>query len=420
MSSVKNSPQADLAQAGPVKGMEPKTSFVTELGKVLQGNIRDYGMYIALFVIIAFFTWQTKGIFISSRNISNLLNQTGYIAVLAAGMTLVIVIRHIDLSVGFLAGLIGAITAILLTKMNLPVYVVIPLALAFGILAGCLTAFLVANLGIPAFVATLGGWLWYRGILLLVLAGTGTIIVENKVFNDIGNGFIPDIFPSDTAFLPGIHKLTLILGLVAIVLFIVGQINGRRQKLAYNFEVLPMNIFILTLVFVSVLLGAITWVLAGYNGLSWTVVIMLIVVALYQFITTQTVLGRHIYALGGNPEAAQLSGINVKRLTYIVFGSMGMLSGLAGILFTSRLRSATPQAGTLFELDCIAAAFIGGASPAGGIGKVMGSLIGALVYMSLTSGMNLMGTDIALQYIVRGVVLALAVIFDVTTRSRGR
>ena len=420
MSSVKNSPQADLAQAGPVKGMEPKTSFVTELGKVLQANIRDYGMYIALFVIIAFFTWQTKGIFISSRNISNLLNQTGYIAVLAAGMTLVIVIRHIDLSVGFLAGLIGAITAILLTKMNLPVYVVIPLALAFGILAGCLTAFLVANLGIPAFVATLGGWLWYRGILLLVLAGTGTIIVENKVFNDIGNGFIPDIFPSDTAFLPGIHKLTLILGLVAIVLFIVGQINGRRQKLAYNFEVLPMNIFILTLVFVSVLLGAITWVLAGYNGLSWTVVIMLIVVALYQFITTQTVLGRHIYALGGNPEAAQLSGINVKRLTYIVFGSMGMLSGLAGILFTSRLRSATPQAGTLFELDCIAAAFIGGASPAGGIGKVMGSLIGALVYMSLTSGMNLMGTDIALQYIVRGVVLALAVIFDVTTRSRGR
>ncbi len=420
MSSIKNSPQADLAQASPVKGVEPKTSFVTDLGKVLQQNIRDYGMYIALFVIMAFFTWQTKGIFISSRNISNLLNQTGYIAVLAAGMTLVIVIRHIDLSVGFLSGLIGAISAILLTKMNLPVYVVIPLALAFGILAGCLTAFLVANLGIPAFVATLGGWLWYRGILLLVLAGTGTIIIEDKVFNDIGNGFIPDIFPSDTAFLPGIHKLTLILGLVAIVLFIIGQINDRRQKLAYNFEVLPMNIFILTLVFVSVLLSAITWVLAGYNGLSWTVVIMLIVVALYQFITTQTVLGRHIYALGGNPEAAQLSGINVKRLTYIVFGSMGMLSGLAGILFTSRLRSATPQAGTLFELDCIAAAFIGGASPAGGIGKVMGSLIGALVYMSLTSGMNLMGTDIALQYIVRGVVLALAVIFDVTTRRQGR
>jgi len=420
MSSINNSPKADLAQSSPMKGAETKPSFVTDLGKVLQGNIRDYGMYIALFVIMAFFTVTTKGLFISPRNISNLLNQTGYIAVLAVGMTLVIVIRHIDLSVGFLSGLIGAIAAIALAKWNLPVYVVIPLALALGVLGGCLTAFLVANLGIPAFVATLGGWLWYRGILLLVLAGTGTIIIENKVFNDIGNSFIPDIFPSDTAFLPGIHKLTLILGLVAIVLFIIGQINDRRQKLAYNFEVLPMNLFILGLVFVSVLLGAITWVLAGYNGLSWTVVIMLIVVGVYHFITTQTVLGRHIYALGGNPEAAQLSGINIKRLTYVVFGSMGMLSGLAGILFTSRLRSATPQAGTLFELDCIAAAFIGGASPAGGIGKVMGSLIGALVYMSLTSGMNLMGTDIALQYIVRGVVLAAAVIFDVTTRTRGK
>jgi putative multiple sugar transport system permease protein len=178
--------------------------------------------------------------------------------------------------------------------------------------------------------------------------------------------------------------------------------------------------FILSLVFVSLLLGAITWVLAGYNGLSWTVVIMLIVVGVYQFVTMQTVLGRHIYAIGGNPEAAQLSGINVKRLTYIVFGSMGLLSALAGILFASRLRSATPQAGQLFELDCIAAAFIGGVSPAGGIGKVMGSLIGALVYMSLTSGMNLMGTDIALQYVVRGLVLAAAVIFDVTTRRQGK
>ena len=393
-------------------------SFIKNLGKTLQQNIREYGMYIALFVIMAIFTVTTKGTFISSRNISNLLNQTGYIAVLAVGMTLVIVIRHIDLSVGFLAGFIGAIAAIALSAWHLPVYVVIPLALALGVLGGCLTGFLVANLGIPAFVATLGGWLAYRGALLLVLAGTGTVIISDKVFNAIGNDFIPDI--PGLAILPGVHKLTLILGLLAVILFIIGQINDRKQKLAYNFEVLPMDVFVLKVVFVSVLLGAITWVLAGYNGLSWTVVIMLIVVAVYHFVTTQTVLGRHIYAIGGNPEAAQLSGVNVKNLTYVVFGSMGLLSGLAGILFTSRLRSATPQAGTLFELDAIAAAFIGGVSPAGGIGKVIGSLIGALVYMSLTSGMNLMGTDIALQYIVRGGVLAAAVIFDVTTRRRGK
>ncbi len=395
-------------------------SFFGSLQKVLRQNIRDYGMFIALFVIMAIFTATTKGLFISSRNISNLLNQTGYIAVLAVGMTLVIVIKHIDLSVGFLSGFLAAVATIAMVSWHWPVYAVIPLALALGVLAGLLTAFLVAQLGIPAFVATLGGWLAYRGALLLALARTGTIIIPDETFNAIGNGYIPDIFPPDTGFLPGVHKLTLILGLVTIVLYIIGEINGRRQKQAYNFEVLTRDIFILKLVFVSVVLAAITWVLAGYNGLSWTVVIVLIVVGVYHFVTTQTVLGRHIYAMGGNPEAAQLSGVNVKRLTYVVFGSMGMLSALAGILFASRLRSATPTGGTLFELDAIAAAFIGGVSPAGGIGTVMGSLIGALVYMSLTSGMNLMTIDISSQYIVRGLVLAAAVIFDVTTRSRGK
>jgi putative multiple sugar transport system permease protein len=395
-------------------------SFIAELQKILRQNIRDYGMFIALFVIMAIFTVTTKGLFISSRNISNLLNQTGYIAVLAVGMTLVIIIRHIDLSVGFLSGFLAAIATIAMVSWHWGVFAVIPLALVLGVIAGLITAFLVAQLGIPAFVATLGGWLAYRGALLLALAGTGTIIIPDETFNAIGNGYIPDIFPPDTGPLPGVHKLTLILGLVTIVLYIIGEINGRRQKQAYNFEVLTRNIFILQLVFVSVLLAAITWVLAGYNGLSWTVVIVLVVVGVYHFITTQTVLGRHIYAMGGNPEAAQLSGVNVKRLTYVVFGSMGMLSALAGILFASRLRSATPTGGTLFELDAIAAAFIGGVSPAGGIGTVMGSLIGALVYMSLTSGMNLMGIDISLQYVVRGLVLAAAVIFDVTTRGRGK
>jgi putative multiple sugar transport system permease protein len=395
-------------------------SFIAELQKILRQNIRDYGMFIALFVIMAIFTITTKGLFISSRNISNLLNQTGYIAVLAVGMTLVIIIRHIDLSVGFLSGFLAAIATIAMVSWHWGVFAVIPLALVLGVIAGLITAFLVAQLGIPAFVATLGGWLAYRGALLLALAGTGTIIIPDETFNAIGNGYIPDIFPPDTGPLPGVHKLTLILGVVTIVLYIIGEINGRRQKQAYNFEVLTRNIFILQLVFVSALLAAITWVLAGYNGLSWTVVIVLVVVGVYHFITTQTVLGRHIYAMGGNPEAAQLSGVNVKRLTYIVFGSMGMLSALAGILFASRLRSATPTGGTLFELDAIAAAFIGGVSPAGGIGTVMGSLIGALVYMSLTSGMNLMGIDISLQYVVRGLVLAAAVIFDVTTRGRGK
>jgi putative multiple sugar transport system permease protein len=417
MSSSGNAPQADQVQPAAAQAAS-EASFASSLGKMLRENIRDYGMYIALGAIWIFFAITTHGLFLTSRNISNLLNQTGYIAVIAVGMTLVIVIRHIDLSVGFLSGFLAAVAAIILMK-GLPIYLVIPLALLLGVGAGCITAFLVANLGIPAFVATLGGWLVYRGALLLVLAGTGTVIIENQLFNDIGNGFIPDV-PGLANFMPGVHKLTLLLGLAFIVLFVVSQINGRRQKLAYGFEVLPANLFILKLVVLSALFAAITWVLAGYNGLSWTVVIMLVVVAIYHFITTQTVLGRHIYAIGGNPEAAQLSGVNVKRITWLVFMSMGMLAALGGMMFASRLRSATPQAGNLLELDSIAAAFIGGASPAGGVGTILGSLIGALVYMSLTNGMNLMGTDIALQYIVRGLVLALAVIFDVTTRRISR
>jgi putative multiple sugar transport system permease protein len=393
-------------------------SFFNDLRRVLSQNIRDYGMFIALFVIMTIFSFATDGLFISSRNISNLLNQAGYIAVLAVGMTLVIIIRHIDLSVGFLAGFLGAVAAIAMVSWHLPVYVAIPLVLLLGILAGLITAFPVAQLGIPSFVASLAGWLIYRGALLLVTLRTGTIIIPDDTFNAIGNGNIPD-FPGITI-LPELHKLTLLLGLIAIILYIQNDISARKKKRTYNFEVLPRNIFILKLIFVTILMGVVTWILAGYNGLSWTVVIVLIVVGVYHFIMSQTVLGRHIYAIGGNPEAAQLSGINVKRLTFVVFGSMGMLSALSGILFASRLQSATTTAGTLFELDSIAAAYIGGVSAAGGIGNVLGSLIGALVYISLTSGMNLMGIDISSQYIVRGAVLALAVIFDVATRRRAR
>jgi putative multiple sugar transport system permease protein len=295
------------------------------------------------------------------------------------------------------------------------VYIVIPFVLLLGVVAGLITAFPVAQLGIPSFVASLAGWLIYRGAILLVTMGTGTIIISDKAFNAIGNGYIPD-FPLP-GFLPDLHKLSLLLGVIGIVFFINGEINGRRKKAAYNFEMLPLNMFVLKLIFVSILIGYSAWMMASYQGLPWTLVVVLIVVGIYHFITTKTVLGRHIYAIGGNPEAAELSGISVKKLLYVVFGSMGMLSALSGILFASRLQSATTTAGSLFELDAIAAAYVGGVSAAGGVGKVIGSLVGALVMMSLTSGMNLMSIDISLQYIVRGLVLTAAVIFDVTTRK---
>ena len=399
-----------------MQAREAKISFVKNAKEIFRQNIREFGMYIALFVIMTIFTITTKGVFISSRNISNLINQTGYIVVLAVGMTLVIVIRHIDLSVGYLSGFLGAVAAIAMVKLHLPVYATIPLILAFGVLAGLIPGFLVAQMRIPAFVATLAGWLGYRGALQLATMSTGTIIIPNAAFNAICNGFIPDI--PGIGILPGVHKLTLILGVLTIIFFIINAIKDRRKTQAYEYRVLPLHFFILKLVFVSVLICGITWVFAGYRGLSWTAVVLLIVLLFYNFITSQTVLGRHIYAVGGNPEAAQLSGISVKKITYVVFCSMGMLAALSGIMFASRLRSATTTAGNLFELDAIAAAFVGGVSMSGGIGKVMGSFIGAFVMMSLTSGMNLMGVDISFQYIVRASVLAAAVVFDVATRGK--
>ena len=389
------------------------TGLLNESRLLLKKNIREYGMYIALVIIITIFAITTKGIFISPRNISTLLNQTGYIIVLAIGMTLIIVCKYIDLSVGFLAGFLGAVAAIFMTRYGLSEWIVIPIILILGTIVGIANGFMVGKLNIPAYVVSLAGMFIFRGLLLMVTQKTGTIVVPNKGFNSIGNDFIPDIVESEN-----LHILTIILGAIAILAFIVSSVKGRNNKIKYEFEVLSTPMFVIKLIFISLIIAYISWILAGYNGLSWTVVICLIVIIIYHFITQKTSLGRHIYAVGGNGNAAELAGISVKKITYIVFASMGMLSALSGILFTSRLKSATTTAGTLFELDAIASAFVGGASANGGAGKITGSVIGALVMMSLTSGMNLMGVDISYQYAIRGAVLILAVFFDVTTRKK--
>jgi putative multiple sugar transport system permease protein len=387
-----------------------------EIRRLFRENIRDYGMFIALGVIWLVFAITTDRLFISPRNLVNLVNQSGFVIVIAVGMTLVIVIRHIDLSVGFLAGFLGAVAAIAMVQWNLPVYVVIPLTLFFGVLAGLLTAFMVATLGIPSFVATLAGWLGYRGALGLVTRATGTIIIPNDTFNALGGGFIPDII--GLTILPDKHKVTLLLGLIGIILYVASAVRSRRRR-GRQVDELSTPLFVFKLVVISLAIGAVAWTIAGYQGLSWTGVIVLIVVLFYDFVTRRTVLGRHIYAVGGNPEAAELSGISVSRITHVVFASMGMLAALSGMLYAARLRSATTTGPLLLELDAIAAAFVGGASAAGGIGTVFGSVVGALVMISLTSGMNLMGIDNSVQYIVRALVLAGAVIFDVATRRSG-
>ncbi|HLV49436.1 MAG TPA: sugar ABC transporter permease [Erysipelothrix sp.] len=387
--------------------------FTKELQELLRSNIRDYGMFIALAVIMTVFTILTNGVFISARNISNLLNQTGYVAVLAVGMTLVIVIRHIDLSVGYVAGFIGAVAAVFMTQFDMNVWLVIFIVLILGIIVGIWQGVLVAFLELPAFVSTLAGMLIFRGLLQQVTRGTGTIIIPNETFNAISNGHIPDLFNIN-----GLHVLTLVLGILTTLYYIFVEFRNRNNKINYDFKVLSLRMFILKLVFISSMILLISYTLATYRGFSWTLLIVVVVVGIYHFITNKTVLGRHIYAVGGNPEAAELSGINVKMITLIVFASMGLLSGLSGIMYASRLRSATVTAGVLFELDAIAASYVGGVSSKGGIGRVTGSLIGAIVMASLSNGMNLIALDVSLQYIVRGFVLIAAVVFDVKTRGK--
>ena len=384
-----------------------------EFGTLLKNNVRDYVMYIALVAIFLFFAVMTKGRFLSPRNLSDLINQTAYVAVLAIGMTLILIIRHIDLSVGYVAGFLGALSAMLLSN-NLPVYIVIPVILAGGVVVGLYQGTLVSLIKVPAFVTTLAGMFIFRGLLSMVTASTGTIIVRDETFKALNSGFLPDFMPVEN----GIHKLTIAIGIIAVVLMVASQLSNRRQLLRYQFRVNSLPIFIGQLILFSAIIAAFVLVLASYKGLPWAAVIVGVVLIIYNFLLNKTRLGRSIYGIGGNPEAAELSGINVRKVTLLVFASMSMLAALSGMLFTSRMASATPQAGLGFELDAIASSYIGGVSVSGGIGKVTNTIIGALVIMSLTNGMNLMGVDISVQYVVKGVIFIIAVAFDVITRGK--
>lgn len=386
--------------------------FWKDLWILFRNNIRDYGMYIALAVIFIFFTISTGGLFVQPRNLFNLIQQTGYIAVMSVGMTLIIVIRHIDLSVGSIAGFVGAILAVFIVTYDLPAALSIPMVLAIGTVAGLLTGYLVAKVGIPAFVASLGGMFVYRGLIFNTLKETGTLGINDEIIYAIGQDTIPSI-----AVIGGFHLLSLILGVLAVGLFIWSEFRNRKEKIKYDFKVLSLDLFVAKLVLISTTILAITYVLSSYKGFSWTLIIVMVVVAVYHFMTNMTVLGRHIYAVGGNPEAAELSGISVKKITYFVFGSMGFLSALGGIMFLARLSSATFTAGEGLELKVIAGAFVGGTSAAGGVGKVTGSVIGALVMASLINGMQMMSLGTNFQDIASGIVLVAAVIFDVKTRS---
>ena len=392
-----------------------KKGLISEMGSLLKANIHKNMMVIALLVIIIFFTIMTNGGFLSARNITNLINQSGYVAILAIGMTVILIIKHIDLSVGYVAGFSGAIAAILITQHGMNARVAMLLVMLMGLLIGFLQGTLITRLGVPAFVTTLAGMFIFRGLLNLVLQDTGTIIVNDEVFNSLSDDSIVDL-PIDTGL--QLHLLTLIIGVICVAAVIYRQAKIRSNRKRYNAKCVSTPLFVLGMILVSVLILVIVYMLATYSGLPISAVIVAIVLLVYNYVLNSTKLGRSIYGIGGNEQAAELSGVNVKGVTLIAFCAMGCLASLAGIMYTSRLQSATMTAGLGFEMDAIASAYIGGTAVSGGVGKVTSTIIGVLIIMSLTNGMNLMGVDISLQYVIKGIIFVIAVAFDVRTRAK--
>lgn len=387
-------------------------SNLTLIKDLMKTNIRQYGMFIALFAIMFIFNILTKGTFMTSRNLTNLYLQMGYIAVLAVGMVLVIIAGHIDLSVGSIAAFTGAIAAILQVKMGLGTIPTILITLVVGMIIGAWQGYWISFRGVPAFIVSLASMLIFRGLVIGITKGQ-TIGPFEDSFSKLSNGYLKDIASID-----GIHVLSIILGVLAVALYIYFEVKKRKTRKSYGFDILPKSIFFGQLALVSALIMAFIMSMALYKGIPYTVIIVVGLVGLYTFMTKRTTIGRHIYAIGGNLEAAKLSGINTKKTLFAVFVSMGTLAAMSGILFSAKLNSAAPSAGNLFELDAIAASFIGGASASGGIGSVIGAIIGALVMASINNGMSLMNTDISYQYVIKGLVLLLAVWFDISTRNK--
>lgn len=380
---------------------------------LFRNNIREYGMVIALVFITALFWFLTDGVNFKPLNITNLILQNGFILVLAIGMVLVIITGNIDLSVGSIVAFIGAIAGVLIINNNVPVWLAVAIALLAGALIGVWQGFWVAYVGIPSFIVTLAGMLIFRGLTLYLLDGQ-SLAPFPESFQKISSGFIPDVFGGAS-----IHIFTLVLSAVLSIVLIYLDFRKRKIQLQYNFEVIPIWITIAKL---ALLILAINWFmyqLALNKGIPTVLVIVIVLIIVYTFIMKNTIMGRHIYATGGNKKAADLSGIKTKRVVFWVFVNNGLLAALAGLMFAARLNSATPAAGNMLELDAIAAVFIGGASMAGGVGTVIGAIVGGLVMGVMNNGMSLIGVGIDWQQAIKGIVLLIAVGFDVYNKNKG-
>lgn len=382
------------------------------ISEIFKKNIRQYGMIIALIFISIFFQILTDGILLKPLNVTNLILQNSYILVLAIGMVLVIITGHIDLSVGSVAAFIGALSAIMMVDMQMNPVLAVILSLLMGALVGAWQGFWVAYIKIPAFIVTLAGMLLFRGLTMIVLNGQ-SIAPFPKSFQKISSGFIPDLSGGSS-----LNVLTLIVGVVLSLLVVYQEFRNRKISVKYGFEPSSVWLSVAKAAALVIVINLFTMVLAQYNGIPNILVILLVLIVIYSFVMNHMTMGRHIYALGGNEKAASLSGVKTKRVTFWVFVNMGVLAALSGLVFAARLNSATPKAGTNFELDAIAACFIGGASASGGIGTVVGAIIGGLVMGVMNNGMSLVGLGVDWQQGIKGLVLLLAVGFDIYNKSK--
>lgn len=383
----------------------------------IRGNIREYGMLIVLVAIMVFFQFYTGGILFKSVNLTNLVLQNSFIVIMALGMLLVIVAGHIDLSVGSIVGFVGAVAGILTVQYQMNFILAALLCLVVGGIIGAAQGYFIAYHKIPSFIVTLAGMLVFRGLTLFVLGGKN-IGPFPKDFQLISTGFVPD-FIDMSAMMPGIHSTSIILSILMPLVLLGLAWRRRKTNEHHGIDVEPLSFFLVQNLIICGALLFLGYQLSSDKGLPNVLIIMVILISAYAFITRQTTIGRRVYAMGGNEKATKLSGINTERLSFFTFVNMGALAGLAGMIVATRLNSATPKAGVGNELDVIAACFIGGASASGGVGKITGAVIGAFIMGVMNNGMSIVGLGIDFQQMVKGLVLLAAVFFDVYNKNKG-
>jgi putative multiple sugar transport system permease protein len=379
----------------------------------IKNNLRNYGMLLSLFAIMLFFQAMTDGTLLQPLNLTNLVLQNSYIVIMALGMLLIIVTGHIDLSVGSVAGFVGAVAAVLMVRYHVGYPLAFLACLLVGALIGAAEGYWVAYFKVPSFIVTLAGMLVFKGLALALLQGQ-SVGPFPPTFQKLSSGFIPELFPGAGTLYP----TSLLIGAVLALALVYASAKSRSRQQSHSIVVEPYGFFVLKNAVLFAVVVYFTYLIASHRGLPNVLVIMTALIALYGFVTTRTVLGRQIYAIGGNAKAANLSGIKTERLTFLTFVNMGVLAALAGLVFAARLNTATPKAGLGFELDVIAACFIGGASAYGGVGKVGGAVIGAMIMGVMNNGMSILGIGIDYQQVIKGLVLLGAVCLDVYNQRR--